>query len=43
MDDRGRSWRSGGIVEKKMLEQWFLKITAYGKNLQDGLNDLQWV
>ena len=24
----GRGWRSGALVEKKQLSQWFLKITA---------------
>lgn len=29
VDNLGRSWRSGALVEKKMLSQWFLKITKY--------------
>lgn len=29
VDMEGRSWRSGAIVEKKMLSQWFFKITDY--------------
>ncbi|MBH8573625.1 leucine--tRNA ligase [Nostocaceae cyanobacterium CENA369] len=33
----GRSWRSGAIVERKLLRQWFLKITDYAEQL---LNDL---
>ncbi|MBF2064680.1 MAG: leucine--tRNA ligase [Calothrix sp. C42_A2020_038] len=33
----GRSWRSGAIVERKLLRQWFLKITDYAEEL---LNDL---
>ncbi len=37
VDSEGRSWRSGAIVEKKMLRQWFLKITDYAEEL---LNDL---
>ncbi len=34
----GRGWRSGAIVERKEIEQWFLKITAYADEL---LNDLE--
>ncbi|MBD1902802.1 leucine--tRNA ligase [Trichocoleus sp. DQ-A3] len=33
----GKSWRSGAKVERKMLRQWFLKITDYAEQL---LNDL---
>ena len=38
VDSEGRSWRSGALVEKKQLRQWFLKITNYADEL---LNDLQ--
>lgn len=37
VDSSGRSWRSGAMVERKMLRQWFLKITDYAEQL---LNDL---
>ncbi len=37
VDNEGRSWRSGAIVERKLLRQWFLKITDYADQL---LNDL---
>ncbi len=37
VDSEGRSWRSGAIVERKLLRQWFLKITDYAEEL---LNDL---
>jgi leucyl-tRNA synthetase len=37
VDSAGRSWRSGAIVERKLLRQWFLKITDYAEEL---LNDL---
>jgi leucyl-tRNA synthetase len=37
VDSEGRSWRSGAIVERKILRQWFLKITDYAEQL---LNDL---
>jgi leucyl-tRNA synthetase len=36
----GRGWRSGALVEKKKLTQWFLKITAYADDLVDGLKTL---
>ena len=29
VDDKGRSWRSGALVEKKKLKQWYLKITEF--------------
>ncbi len=37
VDSAGKSWRSGAIVERKLLRQWFLKITDYAEQL---LNDL---
>lgn len=36
----GRGWRSGAIVEKRSIPQWFLKITAYAQELLDGLDTL---
>ena len=33
----GRGWRSGALVERKEIPQWFIKITAYAEEL---LNDL---
>src|SRR6478736_2075832 len=36
----GRGWRSGAIVEKREIPQWFLKITAYAQQLLDGLDTL---
>ena len=29
----GRGWRSGAIVERRELSQWFLKITAFAEEL----------
>ena len=37
----GRGWRSGALVEKKEIPQWFFKITAYAQELLDGLDDLK--
>jgi leucyl-tRNA synthetase len=36
----GRGWRSGALVEKRKLSQWFLKITAYTEDLLKGLGTL---
>lgn len=36
----GRGWRSGALVERREIPQWFLKITAYADELLDGLNQL---
>jgi leucyl-tRNA synthetase len=36
----GKGWRSGAIVEKKKLNQWFLNITKYSEQLLDSLNNL---
>ncbi|PKP94367.1 MAG: leucine--tRNA ligase [Alphaproteobacteria bacterium HGW-Alphaproteobacteria-16] len=37
----GRGWRSGALVEKKKLSQWFLKITDFADELLDGLESLE--
>jgi len=37
----GRGWRSGAVVEKREIPQWFLKITDYAQELLDGLDKLQ--
>ncbi len=38
----GTAERSGAKVEKRELEQWFLKITEYADRLLDDLNALDW-
>ena len=38
----GTCERSGDVVEKRDLEQWFFKITAYADELLEGLDDLEW-
>jgi leucyl-tRNA synthetase len=40
VDSEGRSWRSGAIVERKLLRQWFLKITDYADELLRDLDKL---
>ena len=37
----GRGWRSGALVEKRKLSQWFLKITQFADELLDGLGALE--
>ena len=36
----GRGWRSGALVEKKQLSQWFLKITQFAPDLLAALDGL---
>ena len=36
----GRGWRSGALVEKKYLKQWFLKITEYNEELLRDIDSL---
>jgi leucyl-tRNA synthetase len=40
VDSEGYSWRSGAKVERKLLRQWFLKITAYAEELLQDLEKL---
>jgi leucyl-tRNA synthetase len=41
VDSDGRSWRSGAKVEKRLLRQWFLKITDYAEQLLNDLDTLE--
>jgi len=38
----GKGWRSGADIERKIMPQWFLKITDYCEELLSGLDDLDW-
>lgn len=38
----GRAERSGALVEKKWIPQWYFKITAYAERLLQDLDELDW-
>ncbi|MCP3680038.1 MAG: leucine--tRNA ligase [Gammaproteobacteria bacterium] len=38
----GRGWRSGAVVERREIPQWFVKITSYADQLLDDLDQLDW-
>jgi leucyl-tRNA synthetase len=37
----GRGWRSGVLIERKEIPQWFIKITSYAEELLKDLNELK--
>ncbi len=37
----GRGWRSGALVERREIPQWFIKITAYADELLQDLQHLE--
>ena len=37
----GKGWRSGAIVERKKLSQWFFNISKFSQDLLDGLDQLE--
>tara|TARA_Y100000590_G_scaffold304353_1_gene343170 strand:+ start:1962 stop:4502 length:2541 start_codon:yes stop_codon:yes gene_type:complete len=37
----GRGWRSGAVIEKKSLSQWFLKISNYSEELLNEIENLK--
>ena len=40
VNDEGRSWRSGALVERRNLRQWFFRITAFSDELLSSLDTL---
>jgi leucyl-tRNA synthetase len=36
----GKGWRSGAVVERKKLNQWFFDISKFSNDLLDGLDSL---
>ncbi|SDI64656.1 leucine--tRNA ligase [Aliiruegeria lutimaris] len=38
--ENGRGWRSGALVERKELTQWFFKISDFSEELLEALDDL---
>jgi leucyl-tRNA synthetase len=37
----GKGWRSGALVERKKLNQWFFNITKFSQELLEGLDNLK--
>ena len=40
--ENGKCWRCGSEVEKKLLKQWFFKITDYADRLANDLDEVDW-
>ena len=40
VDSEGRGWRSGVLVERREIPQWFIRITAYAEELLNELDKL---
>ncbi|MEK7729307.1 MAG: leucine--tRNA ligase [candidate division KSB1 bacterium] len=38
----GRGWRSNALVERKVLQQWFFRITAFADRLEKDLDTIDW-
>lgn len=39
--ENGRGWRSGAVIERREMAQWFLKITEYAEELRDELEQME--
>ena len=37
----GKGWRSGAVIERKKISQWFLKTTSYSEDLLGDLTELE--
>ncbi|KAI8852370.1 hypothetical protein BC829DRAFT_384958 [Chytridium lagenaria] len=42
VDDQGRAERSGAVVERRLLKQWFIRITSYADDLLKDLELVDW-
>lgn len=38
--ENGRGWRSGALVERRQIAQWFIRITAYAEELLNEIDNL---
>ena len=36
----GKGWRSGALIERKKISQWYLRISDYAEELLEGLDEL---
>ena len=41
IDSEGKSWRSGAIVQKKLMSQWYLDILKYAPEMLEELDKLK--
>ncbi len=39
--ENGRGWRSGALVERREIPQWFIRITAYAEELLNEIDHLE--
>ncbi len=40
IDKEGRSWRSGAIAEKRMMTQWYFRITQYADEMKSDIDNM---
>lgn len=40
VDAEGKSWRSGAVVERIKMNQWYLRITEYNERLEREIETL---
>ena len=41
VDAQGRSWRSGALVERRLLRQWFVRTTRFSERLLHSLDSAE--
>jgi leucyl-tRNA synthetase len=41
IDSDGRSWRSGAVVERRLLKQWMVRTNRFARDMLDGLEQLR--